>query len=128
MELARQHGGDARTPAGAVAAGLGSAGFMAELAHRIAYALTTVVSVLDPPLVVLSGGVAQAGGAQLRDAVVAALGALPSGPHATRPAVDDVEIAVTAVDDDAVLLGGLDAAQQAIRESLISSLAEPVPH
>jgi hypothetical protein len=32
---------------------------------------------------------------------------------------------VTAVDDDAVLLGGLDAGRTALHESLISSLAQP---
>ena len=36
----------------------------------------------------------------------------------------DVQIAVTAVADDAVLLGGLDAGLHALRESLISSLAQ----
>jgi predicted NBD/HSP70 family sugar kinase len=127
VDLAREHGSEARTPAVAVAAALGSAGFVAELSRRIAYALTTVVAVLDPPLVVLSGAVARAGGAHLRDAVVVALAAMTPAPHATRPAIGDVEIAVTEVDDDAVLLGGLDAGQQAVRESLISSLAEPVP-
>jgi hypothetical protein len=45
--------------------------------------------------------------------------------HAELASQDDVRVAVTAVADDAVLLGGLDAGLRAVRESLISSLAEP---
>jgi hypothetical protein len=95
--------------------------------------VATVIAVLDPPLVVLAGEVAQAGGARLRDAVAAATRSnLPSTSAATlgQPQPSglsdaDVQIAVTAVDDDAVLLGGLDAGLTALHESLISSLALP---
>jgi predicted NBD/HSP70 family sugar kinase len=115
VQLARDHGVDAGTPAAAVRAASTSDAFMTELAQRVAYALATIVAVLDPPLVVLAGSVAQAGGTTLRDAVVTAF-----GPHRTD---EEVEIAVTTVDDDSVLLGALDAGQEELRESLISSLA-----
>jgi predicted NBD/HSP70 family sugar kinase len=125
VDLAREFGVHARTPGGAVSQALHHDGFRDELARRVAHALATVVAVLDPPLVVLAGSVAQAGGAGLRDAVVAALAdaGTTQDPHATRASTDEVTVAVTAVDDDAVLLGGLDAGQEALRESLISSLA-----
>jgi hypothetical protein len=69
--------------------------------------------VLDPPLVVLGGEVAQAGGVALRDAVIAAMRATASLETA---------VEITSVTDDAVLLGGLDAALSAVRESLLASL------
>jgi predicted NBD/HSP70 family sugar kinase len=161
LALAAESGISAATPGEAVGAAV--AGnvdrFLDPLAHRIAFALATVVAVLDPPLVVLAGEVAQAGGARLRDAVAAALPSTLTAPAATlaeprnaksaasppeqRTAktaatlaeprnaetsgrIDyDVQIAVTAVGDDAVLLGGLDAGLAALHESLISSLAQP---
>jgi predicted NBD/HSP70 family sugar kinase len=97
--------------------------FFDELGERIAFAVATVIAVLEPPLVVLAGEVAQAGGARLRDAVAAAIARVPSPvPGLTESAA---EIAVTAVDDDPVLLGGLDAGLAAVHESLINSLAPP---
>lgn len=111
-ELAASFGVTARTGEAAVVEALPFNGFRTELARRIGYALSTVVAVLDPPLVVLAGRVAQAGGAALRDAVVNA----QTGPQ--------VKIATTTVVDDAVLLGGLAAGQEALRDSLITSLAQ----
>ncbi len=124
IELARAAGVTASTPGAAVAAALLQPGdFLDQLANRVAFALASVIAILDPPLVVLAGAVAQAGGVQLRDAVAGALAAYP------RASTDghSVEIAVTAVDDDAVLLGALDAGLAALREALISSLAQPSP-
>jgi predicted NBD/HSP70 family sugar kinase len=124
IELANGYGVTAATPGDAVTQALGTKraeDFLAALADRIAFALASVIAMLDPPLVVLAGEVAQAGGARLRDAVVAAM-------HSTAPLAalgEAVQIAVTAVEDDAVLLGGLDAGLRALRESLISSLAQP---
>jgi predicted NBD/HSP70 family sugar kinase len=123
-ELARRHGFSARTPAAAISVAAGAAtadaaGLLAELGERIAFGLAAVVAVLDPPLVVLAGDIAQAGGETLRDAVAAAL---------ARVAPLETEIAVTAVTDDAVLLGGLDAGLSALRESLITSLGRPGDH
>jgi predicted NBD/HSP70 family sugar kinase len=126
LALAAEFGIDAASPAEAMRAAVADdvAPVVERLAERIAFAMATVIAVLDPPLVVLAGEVAQAGGARLRDAVAAAVH--PSTP-APFPGLTegDVEIAVTAVDDDAVLLGGLDAGRTALHESLISSLAQP---
>jgi len=72
-------------------------------------------AVLDPPLVVLAGQVAQAGGQALRDAVTAAM---------VRAEPLETTIAVTAITDDAVLLGALDAGLAAVREALIASVHE----
>jgi predicted NBD/HSP70 family sugar kinase len=115
VQLARDYGFEGATPAAAVRAGCASEAFLADLAGRVAYALATIVAVLDPPLVVLAGQVAQAGGAALREAVITAV--------AARQTEDDVEIAVSTVDDDSVLLGALDAGLEELREALISSLA-----
>jgi hypothetical protein len=57
--------------------------------------------------------VAQAGGVALRDAVTAAMQALPTLETA---------VEITSVTDDAVLLGGLDAALAAVRDSLLALL------
>jgi predicted NBD/HSP70 family sugar kinase len=105
------------TPAEAVAAastaGGRGEGFLAALADRIVVGLAAVVAVLDPPLVVLAGEVAQAGGEPLRAAVATAL-------QRTAPLETAVEI--TSITEDAVLLGGLDAGLAAVRESLLASL------
>ena len=126
LDLAAEHGIRATTPAQAVAAG-GSdeQSFLQRLAERIAFALAPVIAVLDPPLVVLAGEVGQAGGARLRDAVAAAMH--PSSNAFAGLSHGSVEIAVTAVTDDAVLLGGLDAGLSTVHESLVSSLAQPSP-
>jgi predicted NBD/HSP70 family sugar kinase len=106
----------AAVPTGTGATPSGPAGFLVAYAERIAYALAGVVAVLDPSLVVLAGEMAQAGGEPLRDAVAAAL---------VRMAPLETEVAVTAVTDDAVLLGGLDAGLATVRESLITAIGQP---
>jgi predicted NBD/HSP70 family sugar kinase len=108
LALAAAHGVVAQTPQEAVAAG--GAAFIAALAQRVAVAAATVVAVLDPALVVLSGAVGRAGGSRLRDAVAVAM-------HATGPL--DAEIATSSLTDDAVLLGALDSGLEQVRESLI---------
>lgn len=117
LELAATHKVPGETPAeavaGAAASGEPGAAFLAQLAERILVGLAAVVAVLDPPLVVLGGEVAQAGGVALRDAVTAAM-------RTTDTLETTVEI--TSVTDDAVLLGGLDAALAAVRDALIASL------
>jgi predicted NBD/HSP70 family sugar kinase len=117
LELAATHRLPGDAPAGAVAAaakaGPGGAPFLAALAERIAVGLAAVVAVLDPPLVVLGGEVAQAGGPALRDAVIAAMRATPTLETA---------VEITSVTDDAVLLGALDAALITVREGLLASL------
>jgi predicted NBD/HSP70 family sugar kinase len=106
VELARRGGSSARTPEAAV----DRADVRAELAVRVAYLLSVVTAVLDPPLVVLGGRMARAGGAALLDAVRTHV-----RPHPT--------VELSAVDDDAVLLGALDLAQRDLRAALIDSLA-----
>jgi predicted NBD/HSP70 family sugar kinase/DNA-binding transcriptional ArsR family regulator len=116
LDLAAAHGLPGQTPAEAVATAADSdAGgpFLAALAERIAVGLAAVVAVLDPPLVVLGGQVAQAGGVPLRDAVREAMAANASL---------ETTVEITAVTDDPVLLGGLDAGLAAVREVLLTSL------
>jgi predicted NBD/HSP70 family sugar kinase len=117
LSLAETHRIAAENPVEAVAtaaaAGPDGTAFLAALAERITVGLAAVVAVLDPPLVVLGGEVAQAGGVALRDAVTAAMRATPTLETA---------VEITSVTDDAVLLGGLDAALAAVRESLLASL------
>jgi predicted NBD/HSP70 family sugar kinase len=124
LELAARHGITATTPDAAVAAAVaalpdaGAAAFLDDLAGFVALGLAAVAAVLDPPLIVLAGEVAQAGGDVLAQRVTAAL-------RATIPL--DTSIAVTGISDDAVLLGALDASLRAVRESLINSLRDAVP-
>ncbi len=117
LDLAAEHHLAGVTPAEAVAAaaadGPNGERFLAALAERIAVGLAAVVAVLDPPLVVLGGQIAQAGGIPLRDAVREAMAA-------NAPLETSVEI--TAVTDDPVLLGGLDAGLSQVREVLLTSL------
>jgi predicted NBD/HSP70 family sugar kinase len=122
IRLAAEAGVTAETSSDAITAVIagGHGRVLERFAQRIGFVLASVVAVLDPPLIVLAGEVGQAGGTELRDAVVTAMH--PATPAST---TEDVRIAVTAVADDAVLLGGLDAGLHALRESLIGSLAQP---
>ncbi|NUT36968.1 MAG: XylR family transcriptional regulator, partial [Hamadaea sp.] len=88
-----------------------------ELARRMAHCAGAVAGVLDPPLIVLAGEVAQAGGAELARRVRTAVAETPL----------DTTIAVTGIADDAVLLGALDAGLRAVRDSLIDALRANVP-
>ena len=127
LELARDNGIAGETPADVVRAavslpkpGLSVGGavnneFLAVLADRIAIGLAAVTAVLDPYLVVLAGPIAQAGGDTLLAAVTAA---------ARRTAPLESPIAVTSIDDDAVLLGALDAGLTAVREALITAIRD----
>jgi len=117
LELARDNGVPGVTPADVVRAAAhdpAAAGdFLTGLADRIAVGLAAVIAVLDPYLVVLAGPIAQAGGETLLAAVTAAV---------RRAAPLESSIAVTTIDDDAVLLGALDAGLIAVHESLIASI------
>lgn len=96
-----------------------AAAFLTALADRVAVVLAVVASLVDPPLVVLAGEVAQAGGPRLRDLVTEAF-------HRNTPLRTPVE--VTALTDDAVLLGAMDSGLRSVRESLVDSLnARPIP-
>jgi predicted NBD/HSP70 family sugar kinase len=119
LALGQDHGVSGPTPSGVVAAAAAApdaAGeFFTLLADRIAVGLAAVIAVLDPALVVLAGPVAQAGGHHLLTAVTGAL---------LRAAPLESTVAVTAIDDDAVLLGALDAGLTAVREALIASIRD----
>jgi predicted NBD/HSP70 family sugar kinase len=92
--------------------------FVAEFAGRIAIGLAAVVAVLDPPLVVLGGDLGQAGGPMLGAAVSAAM---------QEAAPLETTIAVTALQDDAALLGAVDAGLSAVREGILAALRQPNP-
>jgi predicted NBD/HSP70 family sugar kinase len=113
LALSAAHGIRADSLEAAVAEG--DSAFIAALADRIALAAATVVAVLDPSLVVLTGAVGRAGGARLRDAASVALRA--TGPF-------EATIASTGVADDPVLVGALDAGLDAVRDTLIRSFHE----
>jgi predicted NBD/HSP70 family sugar kinase len=113
LDLARDCGVAGRTPAEAVAGA--SPDFMTRLADRIAIGLAAVIAVLDPWMVVLAGPIAQAGGETLRAAVAAAI---------RNAAPLEGSIATTSLDDDAVLLGALDAGLTAVRETLIDAIRD----
>lgn len=116
LALATEHGFAAKTSEAAVADAVSKPDgqeFLRQLAERIALALASVSAILDPPLIVLAGEVAQAGGAVLRDLVVEAF-------HRTTPL--RTPVAVTALTDDAALLGALDAGLRTVRDALIDSL------
>jgi predicted NBD/HSP70 family sugar kinase len=119
LALARTHGVAGDTPAEAVANAAadpdGAGPFLAVLAERVSVAIAAVVAVLDPALVVLAGQVSQAGGEVLRDAVSRAMGR-------TTPLETSIE--VTAIDDDAVLLGGLDAGLAEVRQALLDGIRD----
>jgi predicted NBD/HSP70 family sugar kinase len=119
LELARDNGVPGATPADVVRAAAhdpAAAGdFLTGLADRIAVGLAAVIAVLDPYLVVLAGPIAQAGGETLLAAVTAAV---------RRAAPLECSFAVTAIDDDAVLLGALDAGLIAVHETLIASIRD----
>ncbi|GAA2675213.1 ROK family transcriptional regulator [Actinoplanes palleronii] len=111
MELARDTGVVGDTPAEVVAAAAaaGPGEFLTTLADRIVVGLAAVIAVLDPYLVVLAGPIAQAGGDTLLTTVTTAF---------RRAAPLESSFAVTTIDDDAVLLGALDAGLAAVREAL----------
>ncbi|MEV6842627.1 ROK family transcriptional regulator [Actinoplanes sp. NPDC051411] len=117
LDLARECGVAGRTPAEVVAAAAAvpSGDFLPRLADRIGIGLAAVIAVLDPWMVVLAGPIAQAGGETLRGAVATAI---------RRAAPLEGSIAITGLDDDAVLLGALDAGLTAVRETLIGTIRD----
>lgn len=114
LRLARSHGIKARHPEVAVGRAIdaGSAAFLTELASRVAVGIATIVAVLDPDLVVLSGPVGRAGGPRLRDEVRAELHR--SSPLRTR-------IAVSGVEGNPVLAGAVALALGDCREQLFAT-------
>jgi predicted NBD/HSP70 family sugar kinase len=119
LALAHDHDISGRTPLEVVRAAAAdpaaASEFFAQFADRVSVGLAAVIAVLDPSLVVLAGPVAQAGGQTLLAAVTSAL--LKAAPL-------ESAVAVTTIDDDAVLLGALDAGLAAVRAALIASIRD----
>lgn len=111
-ELAAHHGIDVGTAEKAVADAVdtGATEFIEALAARIAFGVTAVAAVLDPPLVVLAGEIGQAGSSALHEAVAAAMGEL--SPLET-------SVVATVIAEDAVLLGALDATRTAVQTAIL---------
>ncbi len=119
LELARDNGVPGATPADVVRAAAddptAAGDFLTVLADRISVGLAAAIAVLDPYLVVLAGPIAQAGGETLLAAVTTAM---------RRAAPLESSLTVTAIDDDAVLLGALDAGLTAVHDTLITSIRQ----
>jgi predicted NBD/HSP70 family sugar kinase len=111
LALAREYGVRASSAEKAVATAAGAPDgthpFITELGSRLAVGLAAIVSVLDPELVVLSGGVVSQGGEPLRHAVETELHDL----SLCRPRIE-----LAGVPDDAVLQGALHAALATTRD------------
>jgi predicted NBD/HSP70 family sugar kinase len=120
LAMARSLGLRAGSPQAAVAAALVTPGpgdrLISQLGARVALGLASVVAVLDPALIVLAGGVLQAGGERLADVVRAELADLA----VPRPCVE-----LSAVPDDPVLTGALHTALAATREHVFDTLQSP---
>ena len=118
LELARRHGLPATTPqeavAAAVAGGAAGAALLDELAGRLATGIAALTAVLDPQRVVLSGGVAAAGGEPLRSRIEERL-------H--RLAVPQPALLLGALTADPVLLGGIERALSAARDRIFDTTA-----
>ncbi len=120
LKLAREHGIRASTAENAVRSALRQPAngdpFLNELGERLAVGLAAIVSVLDPELVILSGGVLSEGGSRLREIVREELHDL----SLCRPRIE-----LTGVPADPVLKGALHAALRATRD-LVFNTNEPV--
>jgi predicted NBD/HSP70 family sugar kinase len=100
--------------AGADGTGRAGAGFLDELAARVATGVAAVSVVLDPGLVVLGGEVGLAGGMALAGRVEAEVGRIsPASPH----------VVPTAVSGGPVLCGAILAAVDQARAELLDSVA-----
>ena len=84
----------------------------ANFAHRLATGLASVVAVVDPELVVLSGQVAQAGGERLRELVEAEM----TGLALPRP-----RLRISAVEGDPILIGALQTALADARHTVFDT-------
>lgn len=113
LQLAREHGIRVTDHAEAVrtAVETGNTELLTTLARRTARGLAPVLAVLDPSLVVLSGGTLRAGGDLLKDLITREL-------HAV--AVPRPTLAVSTVEGNPVLAGAIHAALRAVREDLFS--------
>jgi predicted NBD/HSP70 family sugar kinase len=116
MQLARSCGVAGRTAEDVVAAAAGEqgadGGLLDQLATRYATGLASVVSVLDPPLVVLAGSVLRAGGEPLRARVARELSEL---------AMVSPALVVSTLEGSPVLVGAQCAALDLVRDHVFSS-------
>jgi predicted NBD/HSP70 family sugar kinase len=117
LDLAREHGFRAGTPEAAVSRALATPGagdeLLDTLAHRFALGLAAIVSVLDPELVVLAGGVLRAGGERLLGLIRTELAALA----VPRPTID-----LTGITEKPVLCGGLHTALARTRDEVFDTI------
>ncbi len=117
LALARSLGLRATTAPAAVRTALETPGagdqLLATLGHRLAVGIASLVAVLDPALVVLSGSVAQAGGDRLRAAVADELGSLA----ASRPRLELADVR-----EGPVLTGALHTALAAARDDVFDTV------
>jgi len=116
LALAREHGLTAPTAEEAIALALTTPDegdrFLETLAERLAVGLAVIVSVVDPELVVISGGIPTAGGDRLRGLVQEAL----AGISIPRP-----EVRSSTVPGSPVLHGALQRALATAREAAFST-------
>lgn len=121
LNLARSHGLRARTAKAAITAALSAeqAGdaVLTEFANRLAVGLAAIVSIVDPELIVLAGGVITAGGERLRELVQEELADL---------AVPRPRLLLTAINEDPVLTGALQSALTTTRDEVFDTAGPPV--
>jgi predicted NBD/HSP70 family sugar kinase len=86
--------------------------FLDEVATRFACGLASVIAIVDPALVVLSGGTARAGGEALRGRIEAELSDL---------AMAHPPVVLSSVPDNPVLTGGLGAALDLARDAVFAT-------
>lgn len=116
VELAAAQGIEAPTASAALAAALDTPGagdrVLSELARRLATGLASVVAVIDPELVVLSGEVPHAGGERLRKLVEAEM----TGLALPRP-----QLRLSRVEGDPILIGALQTALADARNTVFDT-------
>jgi predicted NBD/HSP70 family sugar kinase len=122
LELARGLGLRAASPEMAVLRALATEGagdkLIATLGHRVALGLASIVSVLDPELIVLTGGVLLAGGERLLDTIRSELTALA----VARPTIE-----LSGVPEHPVLHGALYAGLARARDDAFDTIQASAP-
>jgi len=115
--LARSLGLRASTPQAAVARALTTPGagdeLLATLAERYALGIAALVSMVDPSLVVLAGGLLTAGGTRLRDQIAEEVGSLAL----TRPRLE-----LASVTENPVLAGAVQTALAATHNEVFDTI------
>ena len=117
LALARSLGLRAGTPQAAITNALQTPGagdaLIAALAERFALGIASIISVVDPALVVLAGGLLTAGGTRLRDEIAEEVGSLALA----RPRLE-----LAAVTENPVLAGALHTALAATRNEVFDTI------